>query len=169
MDLNLLGLQNPGFLTNSDALNYLTTKRFLEKSYALKVFTQQLGVLILPAVHVLSFSCKIFYIWKGPGQKQDSMYRTQKKIRPEAIDLGLCSPFSLAHFPWLWVARYTYFWRNSEQLDILRGAEGKMVTSGCSFYVGCKSQYNTQCTASILNKCRQICSMLLALSTEQQR
>lgn len=121
MDLNLLGLQNLGFLTNT--LNYLTTKRLLEKSYALKVIYTTAGSLD-PA----SCACpllqlqNLLYIkksWSKPRQK----YRTQKKMRPEAIDLGLCSTFSLAYSPWFWVARCTYFWRKSEQLDILRRGE----------------------------------------------
>lgn len=37
-----------------------------------------------------------------------------------------------------------------------------MVTSGCSFYLSCKSEHNTQGTASIPNKCRQIYNVLLA-------
>lgn len=42
-----------------------------------------------------------------------------------------------------------------------------MVTSGCSFYLGCKSECNTQHTASIPNNCRQIYSILLALTKSQ--
>lgn len=31
MNFNLLGLKNPGFLTNSNDLNYLTTNKALEE------------------------------------------------------------------------------------------------------------------------------------------
>jgi len=39
MNFNLLGLKNPGFLTNSNDLNYLTTNKALEEIMPFKLFT----------------------------------------------------------------------------------------------------------------------------------
>lgn len=151
INLDLLGLKNRGFLANSNDLNYLTRDRSFEKVMPLKLFTQQLGVLILPALHLLSSSCKAFYILSGsspsqtlnePWSKARQKCRTREKTRPEAIDLGPCSLFPLAHFPWFWAVQCASEGALSSWC-VGGGGQEKTVTSGCSFYLGCKSEYNT--------------------------
>lgn len=149
MDFNLFGLQNSGFLTNSSNLNNhkqgsrntLCPCSYLHNSWDSWSCQPAPSPTAKPFItSVVLAHCKA--VKKG-WSKTSRECRTQRKNETwgnwfRALFTVLFSTFTLVP------SRPAHLWRNREHFDTLRRQKKKeMVTSGCSFYLGCKSEYNT--------------------------